>query len=393
MIYSWKPAKVVVADFLDWSMKQDMCLLCWVLWNMEKQISDTVPNGATALLNDIIDRALEMNASDIHLEPAANNLKVRYRIDGVMRQGITVSRDMIPYVNARAKIMVNADIGESRLPQDGKTSFVKSGRHIDLRLSTLPTVSGEKIVIRILERQENQKSFEQLGIEPDDAGKLQKIISKPQGLIIATGPTGSGKTTTLYTVLTKINAAEKNIMTIEDPVEYDLPNTSQTQVNAKTGLTFSRGLRAILRQDPDVIMVGEIRDEETARVAVQAAMTGHLVLTTLHTNSAAASVARLCDMGIEPYLVSDALTCVISQRLVRRACKPCKECAFSGFKGRAGVFEFMFVNKETKILISENAGQSAIEASAVVKNIYDAGSELVAKGITTKEEMMRVVCE
>lgn len=359
----------------------------------KKQPTEESRSGAAALIDDIIEKACQLRASDIHLEPTEHNLKVRYRVDGILQSGITVHRSMMPSAISRVKVMVNIDIGESRLPQDGKMNLNVDGSDIDLRVSTMPTVYGEKAVIRLLSRDNTSLSLESLGMDEAEYTKFLSSIKRPNGLILITGPTGGGKTTTLYAALNKLNSMEKNIVTIEDPVEYQLPNINQIQVNYKSGLTFAKGLRSILRQDPDIIMVGEIRDAETARIAVQAALTGHLVFSTLHTNSAAGAVERLIDMGIEPYLVSSSLICVVAQRLLRLSCPRCKECGFTGYKGRTGVYEILRIDEDVRSLILRNAGKKEIELKAGMRTIYEAGRDKVTQGLTTEEELRRVIWE
>ncbi|MFA5098554.1 MAG: GspE/PulE family protein, partial [Candidatus Margulisiibacteriota bacterium] len=264
---------------------------------------------------------------------------------------------------------------------------------LDIRGSTMPTVHGEKAVLRLLKRDHAVLPLEDLGMERCCLDIFAKAVFRPQGLVLITGPTGSGKTTTLYAALNRINSADKNIVTIEDPVEYELPGINQTQVNNKAGLTFSKGLRSMLRQDPDVIMVGEIRDSETARIAVQAALTGHLVLSTLHTNSAAGAVERLYDMGVEPFLLASSLICVVAQRLVRLPCTPCRDCGFSGYRGRTGIYEILHIDEEIRGMITKGAGKKEIELNAGLKPLFEAGMEKVRQKITTEEELRRVVWE
>ncbi len=350
-------------------------------------------NGAAALLDDIIEKAVSIRASDIHLEPQEHNLKIRYRVDGILLNGITVHRCMIQPLITRLKVIVNLDIGESRLPQDGKTHLKILEHELDLRVSTLPTIFGEKAVIRILMKDQVMLSLDELGMEKEISGNFKNVILKSSGLILVTGPTGSGKTTTLYAALNRINSSEKNIVTIEDPVEYQIQNINQTQVNYKSGYSFERGLRSILRQDPDVIMIGEIRDRETARIALQASMTGHLVFSTLHTNSSVSAIDRLLDMGIEPYLIASSLMCVLAQRLLRKTCIKCKECSYSGYRGRVGVYELLLMNDNLKSLILRNANRDEIERTANAKGLLQAGLDLAASGVTTKEEVLRVICD
>jgi len=337
-------------------------------------------NGAVPLINDLLEKAAGLDASDIHIEPNGSSVRVRYRVDGLLQPGINIHRSMQQQIISRIKILGEMDISEQRVPQDGRT-FIKIGnREFDLRISVLPTFHGEKTVIRLLDRKKATLPLEELGLPEDDLFYYRKLIEKPQGMVIVCGPTGCGKTTTLYSTLEKINKESVNIMTIEDPIEYQLPGINQMQVNQKTGLTFARGLRGMLRQDPDIILVGEIRDAETAAIVIKAAMTGHLVFTTLHANGPAGAVERLKDMGVDPYLISSTLNCVISQRLVRKLCVQCsggrcKLCNQKGFKGRIGVFEMLKLRPKSPTfkLIAENA-------------------ELLIKGgITTREEVVRSI--
>ncbi len=345
-------------------------------------------SGATALVNDLIDRALSCDASDIHIEPFEHNLRIRFRIDGALRSKMTVQKSMAQTIVMRIKVMFDLDIGESRQPQDGK-AHVRTGDHdIDLRASTMPTIFGEKIVLRLLKKESAAKGLDGIGMSKNDLEKFSASVSRKSGFIIVAGPTGCGKTTTLYAALNSINSPDRNIITIEDPVEYQITGISQVQINNKAGLTFARGLRSILRQDPDVIMVGEIRDEETARIAVQAALTGHLVFSTLHTNDAASAIGRLRDMGIAPYLVSSSLICVVSQRLVRTKCQPCKECSFSGFRGRTGIFEVLAVDDRIRELINGSAAKKDIEKYAQLHTMMDDGLEKTLIGLTTREEVL-----
>jgi general secretion pathway protein E len=323
-------------------------------------------NSVTALLEELLTRAINLGASDIHLEPREDFLRVRFRVDGLLQDGPPVSKKQQAALLSRVKVMVNLDIAENRLPQDGRATF----RRYDLRVSVIPTVHGEKAVIRLLNRKHAHLGLDQLGLASRDLALYRTLIGKKTGLILVTGPTGSGKTTTLYATLTELNSKEVNIITIEDPVEYQLPGISQIQVNAKIGLTFARGLRAILRQDPDIIMIGEIRDLETARIAVQAALTGHLVLATLHTNDAPAAVTRLTEMGIESYLVEATVIGVVAQRLVRTL-------TAGGLKGRTGIYELL-------------AGSRVKEKR---RTMADDGRAKVEQGITTGEEVARVLSD
>lgn len=327
------------------------------------------PNNDTpALLDEIIKKAVELQASDIHLEPREEYLRVRYRVDGLLQDGTPFHKSKQASLISRVKVLVNLDIAESRLPQDGRTNLKFGKNNIDIRVSTIPTLHGEKVVMRLLNRNHAHLGLEELGMEKQDLELYRKMISKSSGIILVTGPTGSGKTTTLYATLSVLNSKEINIMTIEDPVEYQLPGINQIQVNPKAGLSFSRGLRAILRQDPDVIMVGEIRDLETAKIAIQSALTGHLVLSTLHTNDAASAVNRLVDMGIEKYLVEASVIGVVAQRLARKKYP-------EGYKGRTGIYEIM----------------SGVLPHKGMRTLVESGMRKVELGITTKEEIARVI--
>ncbi len=366
---------------------------------MKPTLTNKNPNGAIALVTDIIEQAVKLRASDIHLEPRPDALKIRYRIDGLLHDGISIQKSLQAPILSRIKVMVNLDIAEWRLPQDGKTYLCINEKDIDFRVSTMPTIHGEKIVMRLLERKSLLLPLSELGITKDDLNLFKSLISKPQGMILVSGPTGSGKTTTLYAALNYINTNSLNIMTIEDPVEYQLSNINQIHVNYKTGLTFARGLRSILRQDPDVIMVGEIRDEETARIAIQAALTGHLVLSTLHTNDSASTIARLMDMGIEPYLIKATLIGTVAQRLVRIYCKKCKgsgckDCNFTGFHGRIGVYEILKINEEIKKQITKSSQATQIKKEAEssgMKTLFQNADYLLSSGTTSKEEIIRSI--
>lgn len=322
-------------------------------------------NQTSALLNEIIKKAVELNSSDIHLEPREDYLRVRYRVDGLLQDAPPIHKSKQASIISRVKVLVNLDIAESRLPQDGRTNLKISRNTIDIRVSTIPTLHGEKVVLRLLNRNQVNLSLEDLGMEKEELALYKKMIAKRSGLILVTGPTGSGKTTTLYSTISTLNSKKINIMTIEDPVEYQLPGINQIQVNTKAGLTFARGLRSILRQDPDVIMVGEIRDLETAKIAIQSALTGHLVFSTLHTNDAPSTVTRLIDMGIDKYLVEASVVGVVAQRLARII-------SANNCKGRTGIYEILAGTRRTKTL-AEN------------------GLLKVAQGITTREEIARVV--
>ncbi|MFA4966901.1 MAG: GspE/PulE family protein [Candidatus Margulisiibacteriota bacterium] len=316
------------------------------------------------LLDSIIEEATGTNASDIHIEPREDFVRIRYRIDGLLKDAEPIHKSLQAALISRIKVMVNLDIGESRLPQDGRINLKIKSSEYDLRISTMPTLHGEKVVIRILERRRVLLKLEQLGMNASDLLTYRRMIAKKNGIILVTGPTGSGKTTTLYATIKELNCKENNIVTIEDPVEYQLPGVNQVQVNNKTGLSFAKVLRSVLRQDPDVIMIGEIRDIETARIAIQAALTGHLVLATLHTKDAPSATIRLCEMGIEPYLVKDGMIGVIAQRLIR--INP---------KGRVAIFEVM----------------AGTEPQAGMTRLKERAMDLVKRGMTTSEEAERVI--
>jgi len=374
------------------------------------------------LVNMLITRAVESRTSDIHIEPFENNVKVRYRIDGALTDIESLPKRIQPAVISRVKIMSRMNIAERRLPQDGRIKLRVSGREIDLRVSTIPTIYGESIVMRILDSGSALTILDHLGFPEAVQQKYEKLIQTPYGMILVTGPTGSGKTTTLYASLNKINSVEKKIITVEDPIEYQIDGINQIQVKPQIGLSFANGLRHIVRQDPDVIMVGEIRDIETAEISIHSALTGHLVFSTLHTNDAPGAVTRLLDMGIEGFLVSSSLIGVLAQRLVRMICPVCKEpfkpqqeivdklqffkgnketyygkgcdeCRHTGYRGRTGIFEFMLIDSEMRQLILEKASADIIRKKAVVDGmeiLRESGWEKVRQGITTIEEVLRV---
>ena len=356
------------------------------------------------LVNDIFTRALEMSASDIHVEPGEDNVSVRCRVDGVLTEILTCPLSQFPAISSRIKLIGGLNIAESRLPQDGRTNFHLGKTELDMRISTIPILTGESIVLRLLNKEAVAFDLRVLGMGQEMLERFQKLISIPYGIILVVGPTGSGKTTTLYSVINQLNDHKKKIITIEDPVEYQMPGLSQMQVNDKIGVTFAAGLRHIVRQDPDIILVGEIRDRETADIAINAALTGHLVLSTLHTNDAVGAVARLVDMGVEPFLIASALFGVLSQRLVRRICPECsgagadtagnrcKRCSGAGFKGRGGIFELMAVNDELRHAITANLPSMEVakiaERNGMVA-LREDGLKKVADGFTTMEELQR----
>lgn len=374
-------------------------------------------------LNTIIENAVHNFSSDIHIEPIDEELRVRFRIDGILREVMRTPISMAGPIVSRVKIMADLNIAERRLPQDGRISYLAGGKAIDLRVSTTPTMYGEKVVLRILDKSSVILEKSALGLVDRDQEWFDDLISKPYGIVLVTGPTGSGKTTTLYTMLNQLNTAEKNIVTLEDPVEFNFKGVNQMQVNPKAGLTFATGLRSILRQDPDIIMVGEMRDNETAEIAVRSALTGHLVLSTIHTNDAASAITRLIDMNIEPFLISASLLGIVSQRLVRRICPQCgfeyeaspKElkllgipnaeqvtlrkgqgctyCHSSGYKGRIAIFEIMRVGAGHRHLIDNRASADDLKNYAISQGMVtlkQAAAELVKQGVTSIDELLRV---
>jgi type IV pilus assembly protein PilB len=375
------------------------------------------------LVNQIVAQAVEQGASDIHLEPNGNELRVRFRIDGVLVESAQVQRRMVLGVISRVKIMSDLDISERRVPQDGRVGLTIDGHHIDLRIVTLPSVHGESVVMRILDKDSVVMSLEKLGMAPAEKDRFERAFHQAYGAVLVTGPTGSGKSTTLYAALGELNTIEKNIITIEDPVEYQLDGITQVQVNTKAGLHFSTGLRSMMRADPDIIMVGEIRDRETAQIAIESALTGHLVLSTLHTNDAASAVTRLVEMGIEPFLVASAIDCVVAQRLARKLCQFCKErqiissdvlrangirsqfdmeaynaqgcarCSYSGYRGRIGLYEVLTVSEEIRKLALARSPAPELAALAVrqgMRLLRDDGLEKVRLGMTSIAEVTRV---
>jgi general secretion pathway protein E len=362
-------------------------------------------------------------ASDIHIETFEDKLSVRYRIDGVLAEVLSPKRMLAPLLVSRLKVMARLDIAEKRVPQDGRITVRIAGHAVDIRMSTIPSAHGERVVLRLLDKQAGQLQLAQLAMNEQVLGNYKKALRSPYGIILVTGPTGSGKTTTLYAGLSHINEASRNILTIEDPIEYMLPGVGQTQVNTKVDMTFARGLRAILRQDPDIVMVGEIRDLETAEIAVQASLTGHLVLSTLHTNTAIGAVTRLQDMGIEPFLLSSSLIAVMAQRLVRLLCMDCRvavvpseaelallqldsapaelriyrpgsceHCKYSGYRGRTGIYELIEVDDELRLMIHRGAGEQEMlaEARRRYPGIMEDGRRRVLGGETSMEEVLRV---
>ena len=386
--------------------------------------SDDINNSPIVqLVKTMIEKAVRQRASDIHIEPMEKQVRVRYRIDGALYEKAAYNISLLPALVARVKIIGGMDISEKRKPQDGRITQVVDRREFDIRVSILPTVYGEKVVMRLTSKNALSREKSQLGLKPHDLQKFDHILKNPHGILLVTGPTGSGKSTTLYTALSELNKEDVNIITVEDPVEANIDGINQVQVNNKADLTFASALRSILRQDPDIIMIGEIRDQETASIAVQASITGHLVVSTLHTNSAASTITRLVDMGIEPYLIADSTVGVIAQRLVRRLCPDCKrakkadaedlemlmrkpeedltiyepcgcaKCDGTGFRGRIGVYEIMEVTPQLKHIISKGGEVEAIKAQALKDGMHTlrmSATELVLDGTTSVQEMMRV---
>lgn len=377
------------------------------------------------LINALLTEAIKENASDIHIESFEHDLVVRFRVDGVLREILKPQRVLAPLLVSRIKVMAKLDIAEKRLPQDGRISLKIAGRAVDVRVSTIPAGHGERVVLRLLDKQAGRLNLQHLGMAEKEQQKLDQLIHQPHGIILVTGPTGSGKTTTLYAGLTRLNDKSRNILTVEDPIEYYLDGIGQTQVNTKVDMTFARGLRAILRQDPDVVMVGEIRDLETVQIAVQASLTGHLVLSTLHTNTAAGAVTRLRDMGVEPFLLSSSLIGVLAQRLVRILCDECKKphtasavecktlgvsddnpptiyspqgcpkCNQLGYRGRTGIYELIPVDDKLRNMIHDGSGEHDMEkyARTLSPGIRDDGMRRVLAGETSLEEVLRVTYE
>jgi general secretion pathway protein E len=378
------------------------------------------------LVNDMLFRALQLRASDIHVHPYEAKIQIRYRIDGILYDVLSLNRNVLPLIISRIKVMAGMDIAERRLPQDGRCSVRLGEREIDLRISTVPTSFGERSVLRLLDKSTGLFKLDELGLWEDDLKKFDALLNRSHGVIFVTGPTGSGKSTTLYACLNRINSAEKNVITIEDPIEYQLEGISQIQVASKKGMTFVTSLRHVLRQDPDVIMVGEVRDVETARMAIQSSLTGHLVFSTLHTNDSAGAVSRLLDLGVEPYLASSSLIAIIAQRLVRKVCPDCKEpyepkphelrelgvgnvgqrngakffvgkgcdkCFQTGYRGRTGVYEMMLINEEIQDMIYKRETAGAIKKAAInagLQTLRMDGARKVLAGITTIAEVLRV---
>jgi len=377
------------------------------------------------LINGLLTEAVRENASDIHIESFESRMVVRFRVDGQLREVLQPNRGLAALIISRIKVMADLDIAEKRLPQDGRFSVRVAGRPVDVRVSTIPSAAGERVVLRLLDKQAGRLDLEELGMAQEMRDRMDRIIHRPNGIVLVTGPTGSGKTTTLYAAISRLNESSRNIMTVEDPIEYYLDGIGQTQVNPKVEMTFARGLRAILRQDPDVVMIGEIRDKETAEIAVQASLTGHLVFSTLHTNNAVGAVTRLRDMGIEPFLLASTLSGVLAQRLVRLLCKHCREphpataaecrilgqpagepptiyravgcpaCNLRGYSGRKGLFEFVEITDALRGMVHEQVGEQAMEEYARQRSpsLRADGISNVLSGATTLEEVLRATQE
>ena len=371
------------------------------------------------LINALLAEAIRENASDVHIETFEKELIVRFRVDGVMREVVQPKRQLAPLLISRIKVMAKLDIAEKRIPQDGRIGLRIGGREVDVRVSTMPVGNGERVVLRLLDKQAGRLRLSRLGMSDQDLTRIRHLVHRPHGILLVTGPTGSGKTTTLYASLSELSTRTINILTVEDPIEYNLPGIGQTQVNLKSDMTFARGLRAILRQDPDVVMVGEIRDLETAEIAVQASLTGHLVLSTLHTNTAVGAVTRLVDMGVEPFLLSSSLIGCLAQRLVRVLCPECRSerqaaaseleflqmdaanvfdavgcaaCGHSGYRGRTGIYELVVVNEAMRKLIHDQSSEQALveHARRQSASIQADGRAKILAGVTSLQEVLRV---
>src|SRR5574341_110562 len=408
----------------DIAANENLNQLAYALDEPQDLLDATDEAPIIRLINSVLFQAVRQRASDIHFESFERGLVVRYRIDGVLYPVLTPPKHLQASIIARLKILAGLNIAEKRLPQDGRFAIRTAGKDVDLRVSVLPTAHGERVVLRLLEKENKLLNLSEMGFSAERLGVIQQLIQLSHGIFLVTGPTGSGKTTTLYAALSQINAPDKNIITVEDPVEYQLLGVGQMQVNPKINLTFAAGLRSILRQDPDVIMIGEIRDRETAEIAIHASLTGHLVFSTLHTNDAASAATRLIDMGIEPFLVASSVVAVLAQRLVRKVCKDCRQayhpedeelirlgivppktrptfyrgagcpaCSQTGYRGRTGIYELLVMDDEIRRLIGVKSDASAIKQAAVGKGMItlkDEGADKVFHGITTTEEVMRI---
>jgi type IV pilus assembly protein PilB len=420
--------KTIVEETLDRIRQQELTLIKDEEEDLDQDeriaVDRTEEEPVVRFVNSLLAQALADNVSDIHVEPSKNIMRVRMRIDGKLREVPSPEKKLFLPIVSRIKILAGIDIAKTRTPQDGRFNIRDSNREVGIRVSTFPTIHGEKVVLRLLDKSTALYGIDHLGLLRDDKEKIKNVLKRPYGFILSTGPTGSGKSTTLYAILNHINSVEKNIITIEDPVEYTLEGLSQAQVNPRAGLTFESGLRSILRQDPDVIMVGEIRDRDTAAIAVHSALTGHLVLSTLHTNDAASAIMRLVEMGIEPFLVTSSVSCVIGQRLIRKICPECKEsyyptasvhktfqiredvllyrgkgcpaCKYKGYRGRTGVYEVLVIDDELRELIIAKAPSEVLKKKAHEKGMRLMRDDAVMKvlfGVTTLEEALTVIQE
>jgi len=397
----------------------------YLLYSKEEKIKSGIKQDEiVSLVDHILCKAIEVGASDIHLETMENNLRVRYRIDGVLYNQDPISLNSAPTVISRLKVLSSLDIAEKRVPQDGKIRVQVANNIIDLRISTFPSIYGEKVVVRILDKSQKFIELESLGFNPIILKEIINVIERPNGFFLVTGPTGSGKTTTLYAILSKLNNPQRNIITMEDPVEYDVEGITQSQVNPKAGFSFENGLKSILRQDPDIIMIGEIRDKPTCRIAIESALTGHLVLSTLHTNDSAGAITRLLDMGLESFLINASLSAVLAQRLVRKLCdackekvllsgeeqkqlkeknldlkyffksKGCKKCFNLGYKGRTGIFELLIIDDEIRNLIKGKQNAKQIYKKALENGMITLFQDSLSKvkiGLISLEEFLKVI--
>ena len=418
-MYGGKKADAIAEQFLK---EQEEALGGGEGGEEDSRKDDVENSPIVVLVRNIIEQAVRQRTSDIHIEPFETNIKVRYRIDGVLREISTYDKALLPAIIARIKIISGMDISEKRKPQDGRITIDVDYKEYDIRVSNLPTVYGEKVVMRLASKEGFNRAKSELGLRPEDLEKFDAILKNPNGIILVTGPTGSGKSTTLYTALAELSTEEVNVITVEDPVEANVRGVNQVQVNNKADMTFANALRSILRQDPDIIMIGEIRDSETAEIAVRASITGHLVVSTLHTNSTAATVGRLIDMGIEPYMLGDSLVGIIAQRLVRRLCdcksgRPatadekrilglpataeqivyepvgCQACNNLGYKGRIGIYEIMTINQKIRNLIAARATADKIKAAAEedgMSSLRASAAKYVCEGVTSVAELMKV---
>ncbi len=414
-------AEKMVQDLGEFQSDEDML---GELEDMEDLMDVNHEAPIIRLVNIILTQALRRKASDIHIEPYLKEVKVRFRLDGILYKIFSLPKRFHPHIVSRIKVMANLDIAEKRIPQDGRMKVKIANRAVDIRVSIIPMAFGERIVLRLLDKTVSLLGLGEMGMREEQLKLFEKLINRSNGILLVTGPTGSGKTTTLYAALSRINSAEKNILTIEDPIEYELKGVGQIQVNPKANLTFANGLRSILRHDPDIIMVGEIRDLDTVEIAIQASLTGHLVFSTLHTNDAAGALTRLVDMGVEPFLIASSLLAVLAQRLVRTICPDCKEpyepeeslleefnmpkdqiffkgrgcpkCLHSGYRGRTGIFELLLIDSEIRRLLTSGSDSVTIKQAAVAKGmttLFEDGIRKVKQGITTLGEVLRVTQE